>query len=379
MSPKNALAEVPPTILVVDDEPYIRKLIVRWLQSCNFRTLEADGAERGWQLLRAHDIHLVTLDIAMPGQPGVELLIDIKEQFPELPVVMLTASGHTKTAIKAMTHGACGYLIKPIDQNELMVQVTRGLEWRQLLLDRRAYTVALEEKVREQTQIIREAHEETIQRLVTATMCRHEETGTHIIRTGLFSEILARAAGWSTPESDLLRSAAPMHDIGKIGIPDSILQKPGRLTASERDVMKTHTTIGYSILDGSKTPALQLAQQIALNHHERWDGNGYPRGIASETIPEAARILSIVDVYDALTHDRVYRPAMSSEEALSLMLAEQGRQFDPMLLTAFVSVTEEIERVAALYPDQVARKAQPLAHPGQNVLTTTPHTSPVIP
>ena len=156
---------------------------------------------------------------------------------------------------------------------------------------------------------IRIAHEETIHRLVTASLCRDEETGMHIKRTGLLSELLARAAGWSEADAEIIRLAAPMHDVGKIGIPDAILQKPGKLTPAEFETMKTHTLIGAGMLDGSQSAILAMAREIALCHHEHWDGTGYPRGLAGMAIPEPARILSIVDVYDAMTHSRVYRSA----------------------------------------------------------------------
>lgn len=209
----------------------------------------------------------------------------------------------------------------------------------------------LEQKVLEQTREIRAAHEETIHRLVNATMCRDEETGAHIRRTGLFSEVLALAAGWSTSAAEQIRLAAPMHDVGKLGIPDVILRKPGKLTPAEFEFMKQHTVIGARILEGSSSEFLQMACEIALNHHERWDGKGYPAGRAGEAIPECARILSIVDVYDALTHDRVYRPALPRDEALQLMQQGQGTQFDPTLLTTFFTVLEEIDEIAARNPD----------------------------
>ena len=209
----------------------------------------------------------------------------------------------------------------------------------------------LETKVHAQTADIRRAEEEVIHRLVSASQWRDEETGMHIRRTGLLSEMLAKVAGWSAAEIEMIRQAAPMHDVGKIGIPDAILQKPGRLTPSEFDVMKTHTLIGAEMLAGSKVPMLQMAREIALNHHERWDGHGYPNGFAGQQIPESARIVAIVDVYDALTHDRVYRRAMSEEKALTIMQAGAGTQFDPLLLTFFFLHLSEMRRIGEEYPD----------------------------
>jgi putative two-component system response regulator len=264
---------------------------------------------------------------------------------------MLTGNRDTESAISALNAGAFGYLLKPARQDELLAQVNHGLELRRLRIERRRYTEGLEQRVREQTVEIRQAHEETIHRLVHAAATRDVETGAHIVRTGAFSEILARAAGWSPAEVERIRMAAPMHDIGKIGVPDAILRKPAGLTPEEYDVMKQHTVIGGRLLAGSNSSILTLAREIALAHHERWDGKGYPSGIAGEAIPEAARILSIVDVYDALTSDRPYRRAMKEEVVLKMMLAEQGRQFDPVLLTTFFSVLDQIHQAAGNHPD----------------------------
>jgi putative two-component system response regulator len=238
-----------------------------------------------------------------------------------------------------------------VGAKELLSQVKKALERRQLSVDKRLYMQHLEDRVAEQTHEIRWAHEETVHRLVTAASCHDEETGAHIQRTGLLSEVLALAAGWSQTEAEQLRMAAPMHDVGKIGIPDAILKKRGSLTHDEFEQLKKHTTIGAQMLAGSATPVLQLAEKVALGHHERWDGTGYPQGLAGEAIPEAARIVSIVDVYDALTHDRVYRPAFAEEAALSMMRAGQGAQFDPGLLALFFANFEQLHSVAESHSD----------------------------
>lgn len=211
----------------------------------------------------------------------------------------------------------------------------------------------LEEKVREQTTDIRRTQEEVIYRLITAAQWSDEETGMHIRRTGLLSEVLARAASWYGDDLENIRQAAPLHDIGKIGIPDAILRKPGKLSPEEFEVMKTHTRIGADILAGSNVPMLQMAREIALNHHERWDGKGYPRGLAGKAIPESARIVAIVDVYDALSHDRVYRPAMPEGEVLAIMQQGAGTQFDPLLMTHFFLHLSEIRRIAKEHPDDI--------------------------
>jgi CHASE1-domain containing sensor protein len=208
------------------------------------------------------------------------------------------------------------------------------------------YTLHLEQRVREQTADVRSAQEEVLFRLASASQHRDEETGMHIRRTGLLSQALARAVGWIGDELEVIHQAAPMHDIGKIGIPDAILRKPDKLTPAEFEVMKTHTTIGAEILAGSKVPMLQMAREIALNHHERWDGKGYPRGVAGKNIPESARIVTIVDCYDALTHDRVNRLAISEDVAVAIMQQESEKQFDPELLAEFFRHLPEMRRLS---------------------------------
>jgi putative two-component system response regulator len=301
-------------------------------------------------------VALVTSDITRPGISGTQLLGKLRMSFPDLPVLMLTGCGETATAIRALTEGACGYLLKPIQREELLFQVQQGLERFQLRLERRRHLEELESRVLEQTQTIRQAYEETIHRLVTASSFRDEETGAHIRRTGLFSEALARAAGWSRTECEQIRMAAPMHDVGKIGIPDAILRKPGRLNQEEFAVMEQHASIGAAMLQGSASPMLQLACEIAQHHHERWDGTGYPRGLAGEGIPECARILAIVDVYDALSHDRVYRKALPEDEVLKILQQGSGSHFDPALLALFFSILEEIQDIAAAHPDHAERE-----------------------
>jgi len=339
------------TVLVVDDDAFVRDLLLRWLEHDGWCCVEAENAEQALDLVETVRPVIVVSDINMPGHTGLWLLEQISEQHPGVSVLMLTALSNTRTAIEALTRGAAGYLLKPIQREEFLFHVRQARERQELIEERRQYLRTLEERVYKQTLTIRRAHEETIHRLLTAATCRDEETGAHIKRTGLFSEVLARAAGWSAHETEQLRLAAPMHDVGKIGIPDAILQKPGKLSPQEFERMKQHTTIGARMLAGSSSAVLQLAEKIALSHHERWDGNGYPQRLVGEAIPEAARILSIVDVYDALSHDRVYRPALPEEQVLETLRNGHGTHFDPTLLALFFSVFEEMRSIAELHPD----------------------------
>jgi putative two-component system response regulator len=339
-------------ILVVDDESYVRDLVSRWLKSSGYVCGQAGDVQSALDYVEANDVHLIVSDINMPGRTGLELLERTHHDHPDVAVLMMTGVGEAKTAIAALTHGAWGYMVKPVERQELVIQVNGALERRQLRLQQQNYTKDLEEKVRQQTHEIRLAHEETIYRLVAASLYRDQETGMHIKRTGLLSEALALAAGWSANEAEVLRMAAPMHDVGKIGVPDAILQKPGKLTPQEYEVMKTHTTIGAKMLEGSQSAILNLAADVALNHHERWDGKGYPRGISGESIPENARIVAIIDVYDAISHDRVYRPALPEDEVLQVMRDGVGAHFDPTLAALFLTNYETLREIGRSNPDE---------------------------
>lgn len=334
-----------PRILVVDDERYVREIVRRWLERVGYECVCAEDFNVAAEFLQTQTFDVVTSDISMPGQSGMELLKIIKDKYPETAVLMLTANADTRLAIQALTLGAYGYLLKPVEQEELLCQIERALEHRRLVVENREYTNLLEWKVREQTRHIRLAHEETIQRLVTACMFRDDETGGHIKRTGLSSALVAQAAGWSTEMVELIQLAAPMHDVGKVGIPDSILRKPGKLTPEEFRIMQQHTVIGADMLSGSLSPVLQMAEQIAHFHHERWDGTGYPNRLAGEDIPKAARILAIIDVYDALTHDRVYRRALPEEQVLQIIEDGRGTHFDPSIVKAFFEALPGIRTV----------------------------------
>lgn len=338
-------------ILVVSDDNQTRELITRWLTAIGYTCAQVENGDAAMEYLRENEVHAVTMDLSIPRKDVMNLLADFKMSYPNTEVVMITDLSDTKAAIEALTRGACGYLIKPIDREQVVFQVVKALERRQLMLEKGQYTHQLETRVRQQTLQVRQAHEETILRLSSASMFRDEETGEHLRRVGLSSELMANTLSWSPIEVEKIRMAAPMHDVGNIGIPDAILKKPGKLTDKEFEVMKTHTTIGAQMLDGSESQMLQMAQEIALAHHERWDAAGYPHGLAGPDIPESARIVAIVDVYDALRHDRVYRPAMPEEQVLKIISKGCGRHFDPDLLSDFFSVLPEMRRIAEENPD----------------------------
>jgi putative two-component system response regulator len=357
------------SVMVVDDDSDVRNLLTRWLSAAGWECSSAESVDTATNRLRTQAADIVITDINMPRLSGISLLKHIKEQVPDTYVLMLTGFGATRSAIDALMLGASAYLLKPVERDELLFYVNQTYERRQLILSQREYLKTLEARVREQTLAIKEAHEETIHRLVTAAGFRDEETGAHIQRTGLCSELVALAAGWTSADAEMLRMAAPMHDIGKIGIPDNILQKRGQLTHDEYEIMKQHTTIGAQMLAGSSSKVLQTAEAIALSHHERWDGTGYPNQLSGDTIPEAARIVSIVDVYDAITHDRVYRSALPAKMALSIMREGRGTQFDPTYLALFFTALEDIQAIAYTYPDAVSRPCDRLAEAVETATT----------
>lgn len=332
-------------ILIVDDEPYIREILSRWLVDEGYACDQAEDAQSALRTLAAGDLDLMISDIRMPGRSGLELLDEARREYPDLAVIMLTAVDDRETAIRTLAAGAYGYVIKPFDRNELLISVVNALERRRLTMLSADYQRQLEEEVRHRTEQLRLREEEIALRLVSAAEHRDAETGAHIRRIGRYSEILAAACGWGPSAVEEIRLAAPMHDVGKIGIPDHILLKPGSLTRQEFSVIESHTMKGAAILNGSRVPLLRLACEIALTHHERWDGSGYPRGLVRYQIPEAGRIVAVADVYDALVHARVYRPALSEEQALHIMSGARGRHFDPDIFDTFLEVLREFRQV----------------------------------
>jgi putative two-component system response regulator len=279
-------------------------------------------------------------------------------------VVMVTANTESRTAIDCLTRGASNYIIKPVNPDELAQVVARAMEGRRLRIENKAYKLELERLVGERTAQLQEtldaleranimiesAYRESIYRLAAAAEYRDEETGNHIRRIGLYSRLIARRLECDDEFLTLVLLASPMHDVGKIGIRDSVLLKPGKLTDEEFEEIKAHTLIGGRILTGSTSPLLQMAEVIAVAHHERWDGDGYPYGLKGEKIPLAGRIVALADVFDALTTNRVYRPALGVEKALDAIRADVGH-FDPEVMAAFLKSRDDVLRVRESYED----------------------------
>jgi putative two-component system response regulator len=334
-----------PRILFVDDEQYISELLSRWFTFEGYECSAASGGEEALHMMKEQEFDLVVSDITMPGMSGIDLLKVVRNQWPDAAVLMATAVSDRETAVHALQLGAYGYSIKPFDRNELSINVANALERRRVTLLMREYERDLEQKVQERTSMVRQREEQIIFRLVSASEYRDDETGAHIRRVGLYSAVIAKGLGWEPQTVDDMRLAAPMHDIGKIGIPDRVLQKPGKLTPEEFTIMKTHTEIGRRILDDPEIPLLRMAQEIALSHHERWDGTGYPFGLVGKEIPVSGRIVAVVDVYDSLVCDRIYRPALPEDQALSILSDAKGKHFDPRILDCFFVLLPEIRRI----------------------------------
>lgn len=340
---ENPPAECP--ILVVDDDFHVSHLLKRWLDSEGYTCTTAASTEEALQILADHSFALVISDINMPGESGLTLLRDIRQTQNDTAVIMCTGLDDRDTAISALKLGAFGYIVKPFDKNEVVINVANSLERRRLLMASRLYQQRLEDRVRERTREIRQREEEIAHRLLSAAEFRDNDTGAHIRRIGLYSAKMAQALGWTREQTDDLRLASTMHDIGKIGIPDSILLKPDKLTKEEFEQVKTHTVIGARILAGTQAPLLQMAERIALSHHEWWNGNGYPHGLIGEQIPPEARIVAIGDVYDALSHKRVYKSAYPEAQVLEIMKAERFSHFDPHVLDCFLEILPQLRRI----------------------------------
>jgi len=322
-------------ILIVDDEPKNLDVLTRILHRAGYtNTFATTDPVEGLSLYTQLDPDLLLLDLNMPKLDGVAVMERLKQVTPPhgyLSVLVLTGDTSPRAQSRALAMGAKDFLTKPFEITEVLLRIHNLLETRQLHREITKHNSEREEKVRERTAELEAAQMETLERLAIAAEFRDDDTGRHTQRVGKLAELLGRALGLSEEEVVLLRRAAPLHDVGKIGIPDAILLKPGALTQAERAVMQTHTAIGAKILSGGRSPVMKVAEEIALSHHERWNGSGYPEGRVGERIPLTARIVALADTVDALSSTRVYRPAWPMEKVLAEIEQQRGVQFDPQL------------------------------------------------
>jgi putative two-component system response regulator len=300
--------------------------------------------------LEATQPDLIILDLHMPERDGFEVLDALRPWVvaDHLPVLVIPADDTVDTRHRALELGARDFLTRPFDLTELTLRVHNQLETRMLYHDIRKQNRALLEAIHGRTQELDQARIEILQRLAMAVEYRDDNTSRHTERVGEMSGHLARAMGLNASESDLMRRAAALHDIGKIGISDTLLLKAGSLTREEMRIMRTHTTIGGHILAGSHDPLLRLAEIIALSHHERWDGTGYPNGLAGTGIPLSGRIVAVADAFDAITNDRPYRKAMPFDAALDEIRRHRGTQFDVDVVDALLELAPSMYQVAVL-------------------------------
>jgi two-component system response regulator RpfG len=333
------------TVLVVDDQSTGRAILEEVVQSLDASIL-VQAFESPLDAVRwatTHSADLVLVDYQMPDLDGIEFVrrLRLLPEYGHVPMVMVTVHDDRKVRYSALDAGITDFLTKPIDTRECLARCRNLLTLRRQQLALEDKGRLLEGMVQDATHEVRTREKETLFRLAKAGEFRDEETGNHVIRMARYSRLIAEAIGLDAQESETIELAAPLHDIGKIGLPDHILLKADKLTETELRVMQRHPVIGYEILKDSPSKYLRMGALIALGHHERFDGSGYPYGLVGDHIPLPARIVAVADVYDALTSRRPYKAAWLSEEAVKYLQAHRGAHFDPILVDAFLRVREE--------------------------------------
>jgi len=352
-------------VLIVDDTQtnliLFRHLLAK-IEGVVSHCFEDPLAALDW--CQTHTPDLVLLDYMMPGLNGIEFLKRFRQMpgFEDIPVAMITADTETSVRYQSLEAGATDFLTKPVDKTELIVRVKNLLTLRRHQLDLADRAYWLSQEVDKATAEIRAREKDAIIRLSKAAEFRDPETGSHIIRMAQYARLIAARMGLSEAECDLLLETAPMHDIGKVGVADAILLKPGRLTEEEFKIMQDHTRIGFSLLNGSDSKLLQEAAQIALTHHEKFDGNGYPNGIKGEDIPLFGRITAVADVFDALTSERPYKKAWPVEKAQALLIEERGRHFDPACVDAFLAEWPAVLEIWKRYQEDAFDSLEGASH-----------------
>ena len=344
-------------VIIIDDIPANISLLsrlIRKLDDCTPREFTNPEAALAWCMEHVPD--LIIIDYMMPGMNGIEFIRQFRAcpGRKDIPVLMVTADNQTSVLHSALDAGANDFLSKPIDILEFKARARNMLSLRLHQRQLADHSQWLTEEVRKATSELRLREKETIIRLSKAADSRDPETGAHILRMAHFSKLIAANLGLSAQDQEMLLDAAPMHDIGKVGVPDHILLKPGRLDVAEFEIMKQHSVLGFNILNGSQSVVLKAAAQIALAHHEKFDGSGYPHGLVGEAIPLFARICAVADVFDALTSERVYKKAWNDERAIALLREGAGYHFDPACVDAFLLDWDAVMAIRERFCDELS-------------------------
>ncbi len=340
-----------PLILVVDDEPKNIQVIGKYLHDKDYNVSVAANGKAALNFVQNDLPDLILLDIEMPEMDGFNVckILKSSERTSKIPVIFLTAKVGTADILQAFEIGASDYITKPFQTLEVLARVKTQVENKRLKENLEELVDARTAELRKALEIIENSNFDLIDRLGKAAEFRDNETGMHVVRMGHYSYLLGEAIQLEQSKLDILLSASMMHDLGKIGIPDEILLKPGKLTIEEFEIMKTHTTIGAELLSKSDSQLLILAETIALAHHEKWNGSGYPKGLSGTEIPLEARIVAIADVFDALTSERPYKKAWSVEDTINLIQSEKGKHFDPELVDAFIEILPKVLEIKSKF------------------------------
>ncbi|MDG2383094.1 MAG: response regulator [Pirellulaceae bacterium] len=376
--PENApgLSPSDARIVIIDDEPINIDLLRLYLQEGGYEQFTTtEDSTVAMEIVRVEQPDVILLDLMMPRVNGFDILREIRndENLRHTPVIILTASNNPESKLQALEMGVNEFLAKPVDPSELLLRLRNTLAAKALRDHLQNYSSRLEGEVRQRTSELDAARQEVMHCLARAAEFRDDDTGRHVLRVGRYVAVIAQEMGFDAERVEMLEQAAQLHDVGKIGIPDSILLKPGKLEESEFELMKNHcsfgkkiirpmidddwkairrhTEIGAALFGIASSPIMKLAAIIAESHHERWNGSGYPRGLKGEQIPIEGRITAVADVYDALSTRRPYKPAFSEDKCFSILEEGRGRHFDPEILDAFFRSAEAILRVQNDFAD----------------------------